>query len=250
MEEVLVNRYQKRLPCSVRIPIGAQKGTALVLHGLGGWKDQSVIAQTADALCSLGYRTYAFNAADGSRGPDGDFFMQTTSGYLKDVEDVVEQVRSDNSYQEPFVLVGHSVGGLVALRYASEHSEHVSRLILLAPAVSWKMMWWGQLPFLLIWLVVGKRKWPGPEGEPFFLGRGWIFDFFTFDGYRYAKVVQVPALVVSAERDATVARPHEHAVFVRKFPHAEQKVVPEASHAFTGQEKEVAGIVTSWLTSL
>jgi uncharacterized protein len=246
MEEVLLNRNQKRLPLTVRVPIGAQKGTALVLHGLGGWKDQSVIAQTADTLCSLSYRTLTFNAADGSRGPDGDFFTQTTSGYLKDLEDVMEQVRRD---QEPFVLVGHSVGGLVALRYASEHPEQVTKLILLAPAVSWKMLWWAQLPFLVLWLVQGKRKWPGPKGEDFYLGRNWIFDFFTFDGYRYAQKVTVPTLVVSAEKDETVARPKEHAQFVRAFPKAEQKVVPAAAHAFTGHESEVTAIVSSWLTS-
>jgi len=249
MEEVLVNRHQKRIPITVRVPEREQKGTALVLHGLGGWKDQAIIAQTADSLCSLGYRTFAFNAADGSRGPDGDFFTQTTSGYQEDVEDVMKQVRGDSSYQEPFVLVGHSVGGLVALRYASEHPEHVSKLILLAPAVSWKMLWWAQLPFFFLWMLQGKRKWPGPEGEPFYLGRNWMFDFFTFDGFRYARKISVPTLVVSAEKDQTVARPEEHTRFVQKFSHAVQEVVPEAGHAFSGQEKEVAGIVTSWLTS-
>lgn len=248
-EFVILNRNGKRIPATLRIPEGAVRGTALLLHGLGGWKDQSVIAQVAEQVAMEGYQSLTFNAADGSRGPDGTFFNQTTSGYLRDTEDVVDFLKKSAEHQSPLILVGHSVGGLVALRFASEHPKDIEILVLLAPAVSWKMMWWGQLPWLLAWLVQGKRKWPGPKGEDFYLGRGWIFDFFTFDGYRYARNVHVPVLVVSAGKDGTVARPREHALFVRRFEHATQSVVTGASHAFEGYEQEVAGIVALWLSS-
>ena len=35
----------------------------------------------------------------------------------------------------PFVLVGHSLGSLLAARYAAENPEHVSRLVLVSPPV-------------------------------------------------------------------------------------------------------------------
>ena len=243
------NRNGKRMPATLRVPVGKNQGTALVLHGLGGWKDQDVITELANKLAEDAYQTFTFDAADGSRGPDGTFFNQTTSGYLRDVEDVVAFIAQSDWYQSPLTLVGHSIGGLVTLRFASEHPQDIQKLVLLAPAVSWKMMWWGQLPFLLAWLIQGKRKWPGPKGEDFYLGRGWIFDFFTFNGYRYARHVHVPTLVISAGKDGTVARPYEHAIFVRKFENATQKVVPGARHAFQGHEEEVADIVSAWLTS-
>ena len=35
----------------------------------------------------------------------------------------------------PFVLVGHSLGALLSARYASQHPEHVSRLVMVSPPV-------------------------------------------------------------------------------------------------------------------
>ncbi len=37
--------------------------------------------------------------------------------------------------REPFVLVGHSLGALIATRYAAEHSTKVSKLILVSPPI-------------------------------------------------------------------------------------------------------------------
>ncbi len=236
------------MPATLRKREGEAKGTFVLLHGLGGWKDQSVIASVANAACAIGYRTITFDAADGAVAPDADFFEQTTSGYLEDVEDVMRYLHESKLITESVILAGHSMGGLVALAYARTHPE-LAKLVLLAPAVSWKVMWWAQVPYFLLWLIVGYRRWYGPYGSRPRLGRRWVFDFFRFDGYRSAHSISVPVLIVSAGKDHTVARPWEHRSFARAFNNATHRVVPGAAHAFPKHTEEAAGIVTSWLTS-
>ena len=246
---IIKNREGKRMPATLRKPEGEVIGVFVLLHGLGGWKDQAVIASVANAACAMGYRTITFDAADGAAAPDADFFGQTTSGYLEDVEDVMRYLHESKLATQPIVLAGHSMGGLVALTYAASHLKEIEKLVLLAPAVSWRVMWWAQIPYFLLWLIVGHRRWYGPYGSRPRLGRRWVFDFFRFDGYRSARTISIPILIVSAGKDHTVARPWEHRSFARAFKSVTHQVVPGAAHAFPKHTEEAAGIVTSWLTS-
>lgn len=48
--------------------------------------------------------------------------------------DSLEQWRMARNINEPFTLVGHSLGGYLAGRYALKYPSHVSRLVLVSPA--------------------------------------------------------------------------------------------------------------------
>lgn len=248
-ELMLVNRDGKRMPATLAFPSGELKGTALVLHGIGGWRTQEVLRAAADALVRSGYAALRFDESDGITAPDGDFFHNTTTHYLRDLEDAIDFVRAQEWYKAPLVLAGHSMGGLVAARYASEHPNDVSRLILLAPAVSLRSMWWTQLPFALMWIIRGHWKMLGIEGKEFVLGPDWLRDFRRFNGYRYAPRIAAPTLVISAERDHTVATPAEHRRYAHRFPKGEHSTIAWADHDFEGREDEVAATITQWLTS-
>ncbi|MGE5541363.1 MAG: alpha/beta hydrolase [Bacillota bacterium] len=248
-ELVLTNRDGKRMPATLQLPDGAPKGVALVLHGIGGWRSQPVLTHTADALQAEGYAVLRFDESDGITAPDNDFFHNTTTHYLRDVDDVIAFMHTQDWYRAPMILAGHSMGGLVAAKYASEHLNEVSKLILLAPAMSLRTMWWGQLPFALMWLIRGHWKMLGIDGRKFVLGPDWLKDFARYSGYKCAPLITAPTLIISAERDYTVAKPREHRLYARRFPNAEHSTITWADHDFDGHEAEVAATIRQWLTS-
>jgi len=247
-EFILTNRHGKRMPATVRLPENVI-GAAIVLHGLGGWKDQPVIEAMADTLAEHGYASVTFNASDSALAPDGDFYHSTNTGYLEDLEDAVASLKKESWFTTQFMLAGHSQGGVIAVRYARLNPAHVQKLILTAPGVSWKMgaLFW--MPFVLPWLITGTRYWKAPHGTKRALGRQWIFDFLKFDGYEDARHITMPTLIISAGGDTTVAKPYEHRRFARMFPNATHRSVPGAPHPFTGHERAVAATISTWLTS-
>ncbi len=238
------------MPATLYSPATEGKGVAVLLHGLGGWRDQLLLRRVAESFVEDGYTTFLFDESNGVNSPDNDFFHNTTTQYTHDVEDVFAYLKKQTWYQGPVTLAGHSMGGLVASWYAAKRPEDVSHLILLAPAIAWRSMWWAQLPFALIWLIRGHRMMLGIDGKEFALSPSWWFDFLKFNGYRYATNVTAPTLIISAERDHTVAKPREHRLFTRRFPHATHTTVSWADHDFNGHEDEVIATIRQWRTSL
>lgn len=248
-ELVLRNREGKRMPATLLLPELPIKGTAIVFHGIGGWRNQPIIVAIAEFLARAGYTVLRFDDADGVVGPDGDFFHTTTTKYTRNVEDVLAYVHDAKWHTGPLILAGHSMGGLIAAWYAAHHPTEVSRLILTAPAISWKSLWWSWLPLALIWLIRGHRMMLGIDGKKFALSPLWWIDFFKFDGYHYAPNISAPTLIISAEEDHTVAKPFQNRHYARLFPYGEHSMVAFADHDFTGHEDEVIDTINQWLTS-
>lgn len=248
------NRHGKRMPATLRVPADERRGTFVMLHGLGGWKEQEVITATAAALAESGYLALSFDASDGANGPDGDFFKSTTTGMHDDLEDLIEGVVHEAWFVPPLMLAGHSQGGLVTLKYAAKHQE-VAKLVLLAPAIGWlaalksaRAYGAALIAWALAWLTRGLSNWNGPEGRELKIGRGWLIDFFAWNGFRYAKEISAEALIISAGNDHTVATVRDHARLAQELD-ATHAIVPGAPHHFAKHAGKVADIVKQWLTS-
>lgn len=243
---MIENRNGKRMPATLRYPNGDAVGTALVLHGLAGWKDQACVAVIANALTELGYTTLVFDAADGAKAPDANFAHATTSGYVEDIEDAVTFLKSQPWYRAPFVLAGHSQGALAALRYTRTHSDVVTRLLMVAPAVSWKT---DAHIGMLTRLRLKKTDTNFKQNPTVTLYPKWIFDYFSFNGMKDASFVSVPTLIVSAQNDEFVADARVHEKLSKKFPFATHRILLGARHEFIGFEVVLADTIKEWLTS-
>ncbi|MBU0750392.1 lysophospholipase [Patescibacteria group bacterium] len=244
---VILNRHKKRMPATLRMPEGEVQGVALAVHGLGGWKEQSVVVAAADALCAAGYVTLTFDAADGAIAPDATAITSTVTGFLEDLEDVIAYAKKQEWYQGPLVLEGHSLGALITTEYAATHPE-VTKLILVAPAISWRMYSLFVIPMGIWWFITGRRESPAPKGVNYVIGRRWLVDFLTYDSHKTAANVTIPTLVVSAGKDGLVGTPKMHARYTKLFAHGEQRVIAGAGHTLFKHEKEVADTIAAWLT--
>ncbi len=248
-ELVILNRHNKRMPATVYEAVGESRGFAIALHGLGGWRAQSVVVAAATAAAREGYTTLTFDAADGASAPDASFETSTTTGFLQDLEDVIRYAKEEGMYQEPFMLLGHSLGGMIASRYTATHPDAVSRLVLIAPAVSWKLYTKWFIPYGVWWFVLDAHHTLGPGGVRLPLRRSWLVDFFKYDIREDRAHITIPVLVVMGEKDGVIGTPSTLRAYAKGFSGGSFSLIPNAGHTFKDHEAEVTDTIHTWLTS-
>jgi pimeloyl-ACP methyl ester carboxylesterase len=101
-------------------------------------------------IASLGFRAWALDLPGhgGSQKPEGPEFY-TAGNLFSLVEDWLCNLRD----KPPYILVGHSLGGYLSLRFALRHPDQVRALVLIDPLFSLKhvsslLRWIERLPGL------------------------------------------------------------------------------------------------------
>ncbi|WP_460711913.1 lysophospholipase [Nocardioides dilutus] len=111
-------------------PAGPPKGLILVVHGLGEHRGR--YAHVAERLTALGLRVAVpdHRGHGKSGGPRCD--TRDVSDYTADLETLRKLTLVDGA---PTYLLGHSMGGLIALDYALDHQADLAALVLSGPLV-------------------------------------------------------------------------------------------------------------------
>lgn len=114
-------------------PVAAVRGLVLLVHGLGEHAGRyEGLAQQLNTwgFAVRGYDQHGHGESAGARGG-----LPTDTQLLDDLAEVVDDTRSRMAADVPLVLLGHSLGGLVAARFVSLHMRAVEALILSSPAL-------------------------------------------------------------------------------------------------------------------
>jgi alpha-beta hydrolase superfamily lysophospholipase len=108
-------------------------GTVLIVHGLG--EHAGRYAQVAADLNSWGYNVCSYDQVGHgeSAGARGD--LPHAMRLQDDLADVVDTVRRQMLAQEPLIILGHSMGGVVAADFARQKARRIEGLILSSPAL-------------------------------------------------------------------------------------------------------------------
>lgn len=120
--------------CDWPLPAGQMAhATVLIVHGLG--EHMGRYAALAQALNSWGYavRSYDQYGHGASEGPRGG--LPTATRLLDDLALVVDHTRATVAAGHPLLLLGHSMGGLVAARFVALQRRPVEALVLSSPAL-------------------------------------------------------------------------------------------------------------------
>jgi pimeloyl-ACP methyl ester carboxylesterase len=136
MKKVFIqNRHGARLAVVLELAEDP-KGLGFVMHGLGGFKEQPHIQIFSKALIDSGYSVVLFDTTNTFGESDGRYEDATTTNYHQDLEDVIAWAEGQEWYIEPFILVGHSLGGISTALYAEHHPEKVKALAPISTVVS------------------------------------------------------------------------------------------------------------------
>ena len=119
------------------LPEGApQRGAALVVHGLGEHAGRyDTLARTLNAWgwSVRSYDQYGHGESDGVRGG-----LPHPNRLLDDLADLVESTRVRNP-GVPLVVIGHSLGGLVAASFVARTLHAIDGLVLSSPALAMRL---------------------------------------------------------------------------------------------------------------
>ncbi len=113
------------------LPEGPPRATLVVAHGAGehmGRYAHLVERVTAAGIAVHGLDHRGHGRSEGARG-----VVDKLTDAAKDVGTLVEQVREPGV---PLFLLGHSMGGPIALQHALDHPEGLAGLVLSSPALT------------------------------------------------------------------------------------------------------------------
>ena len=103
----------------------------VLVHGLG--EHSARYAEFGERMAGFGIATFAMDLrghglSEGRRGhvPSFDIFLQELDRFRREVEGLA-------NVSVPLFLLGHSLGGLIALRYQEEYSSRFRGAIILSP---------------------------------------------------------------------------------------------------------------------
>jgi len=109
------------------------RGVVLLVHGLGehAGRYDHLAGQLNDwGFAVRGYDQYGHGESGGPRGG-----LPTDTRLLDDLADIVDSTRSRMGPHTPLILLGHSLGGLVAARFVALGLRPVQALVLSSPAL-------------------------------------------------------------------------------------------------------------------
>lgn len=115
-------------------PMENARGAILIAHGLG--EHSGRYARLTKDLTSVGFSVFSYDhrghgLSQGKRGHIARF-----QEYLDDLEIMIEKFRSPLSKDTPFFLLGHSMGGLIALNYAQQRGDTLNGVIASSPGLA------------------------------------------------------------------------------------------------------------------
>lgn len=235
------------------------KGLAFIAHGLGGYKEEKHIELFARVCTSQGLTAVRFDATNtlGFRESEGNYEDATVTNYYADLEDVIAWAKTQPWYQEPFVLIGHSLGGMSTALYAQAHQYEVRALAPIATVVSgalsmeashhkgileqWKRTGWREEESVSQPGVIKCLKWSHME------------DRLRYDLLTHASALIMPVLMVVGEKD-TNALPEHQKVLFDAIPHDKKELhlIEGAPHVFREPTHlgAVEKIISDWLHTI
>ncbi len=230
-----------------------QKGLAFVMHGLSGNKEQPHIATFAQAFKEKGYTVVRFDTTNTFGESDGKYEDATVTSYFQDLEDVISWAKTQDWYQEPFYLAGHSLGGISVILYAQNHPHEAKGLAPISSLVSGKL----SLTLHKNKDTAGEWKRTGWKEEmsssvPGRLKRlPWTHmeDRLKYDVLLEADKLTMPVLLIVGENDDRTPPEHQQMLY-DKLPGAKEiHIIKDAPHTFVEQIQleEIREIFRKWI---
>jgi pimeloyl-ACP methyl ester carboxylesterase len=256
MRTTIENRKGQRMAVLLEIAPDRKK-LAFVMHGLGGFKEQPHTRVFADVLLDAGYSVVSFDTTNSFGESEGNYEDATFTNYYEDLEDVLEWSEGQSWYQEPFVLVGHSLGAMSVALFAEKYPAKVRALAPISTVVSgqlslqaprytpailkeWKETGWLSKPSMSKPGVMKRLKWSHME------------DRLRFDLLPKAQMLTMPVILIVGSEDTSTPPGHQQRLYEVLPGKKELRIIEGSDHCFRDERSltELKRVFASWVASL
>ncbi len=256
MEKITIQNRKKQNIVVVLEKSENQKGLAFIMHGLSGFKEQPHIEAFANAFSEKNFTVVRFDTTNTLGESDGDLIDATLTNYYEDLQDVIKWAETQDWYQEPFVLAGHSLGGISSALFAEKSPEKVKALAPISTVVS------GLLTEVTPnfrevgdeWKKNGIREWESVSQPGVMKKLKWshVEDRRKYDLIPEVNKLKMPVLMIVGELDDTTPLEHQQLLYDKLPGKKELHVIKDAEHTFRSKEhlEEIKQIFLKWIDNL
>lgn len=257
IKEYIKNRKDQKVAVIVE-EANSQKGLVFVMHGLSGCKEEPHLQVFAEVFKENSYTVVRFDTTNTLGESDGKYEDATVTNYYEDLEDVIKWSSNQGWYQEPFILVGHSLGGICVALFAENFPKQVKALAPISTVVSgelsidaykkfdpevfkkWKKTGWKEKTSVSRLGVIKRLKWSHIE------------DRLKYDLIPNADKLKMPILMIVGENDTSTPPEHQKILFEALSEPKELHIIKGAPHTFRSPEHlaEIKQIFNNWIKSL
>ena len=117
-------------------PSGAPKAILVIVHGQGDHSGRYV--HTAEYFVRNGHSVWAYDCRGHGKSAGGRGHVDSFSDYLADNDRLIRIAKEQDPSKKIF-LIGHSLGGLVVIRYAERKAGELNGLIATSPLLRLRM---------------------------------------------------------------------------------------------------------------
>ena len=229
-----------------------KKGLVFIMHGWGGYKEQPQFKTITQVFLKNKYIVVRFDTTNTLGESEGHTKYSTPTGYYQDLEDVIYWAELQNWYQEPFCLVGHSLGSFCIGLYTARHPEKIKGLAPLSITLSGKLH---QNFFTKKEMIEWKKRGWRPEKSTSKPGQvktmSWEFmeDFLKYDLLEKADKLTMPVLMAVGENDKGTPYKSQK-LFYDKLPGPKElHLIKNSGHTFRdkGPLQELQEIFDKWI---
>lgn len=255
MEKYSIKNRQGLNIAVVVEPAKEAQGLVFIMHGHGGFKEQGQLKVAADVFVGLGITAVRFDTTNTHGESDGNPIDATMTGFLQDLEDVINWASGQSFYKAPFFVVGHSMGGQCVGTYAENNPHKVCGMVFLATSISgklsakkysvadlenWEKTGWRESKSTTRPGLVHRNKWSA------------MADRMKYDLFDGINKLTMPALVVIGDKDEFIPLEDER-LFYESLPGKKEfRVIHGAGHNYNeaGKMDELKSIISAWLSDV
>ena len=223
-----------------------QTGLVFIEHGLSASKDKAHIIAYAEVFKSKNFTVVRFDTTNTFGESDGSYADATVTNYYEDLEDVIKWASQEGWYEEPFWLVGHSLGAISSALYAEKYPDKVKALAPTSSVISGELSL--TIPKYNNWEEMKERGWI-EEKNGIKLNSNHIIDRLKYDLLRDADKLTMPVLLMVGSQDESTPLKHQKLLFNKLGGEKRLEVIEGAPHSFKDPEhlKKIKEIFSDWI---
>lgn len=222
----------------------APKGLVFISHGMSGYKEHHLVRIPAEICLEKGYIVVSYDARYSFGESDGSLDKGWLQTYIDDLKTVIFWAQKQFFYQEPFSLIGHSLGAGAAIDYAEKNPNKVLNLISIAGFFSGHLLlksYQENMPDLWKkWQQEGKIEKVCKEriSQKGFIPPSYILNTLPYDFVENAKNITAHTMLICAEKDKSSTILNNKIFYDSLMSSKEMVILKECNHFFSKEEQQ------------